>query len=278
MRDKAPLSPHFPVTAQDLAGYAQVFSNAHTFSKYVMHLRTGSRMAGTRPPPRDFAATLVRGLQRWYVPKQRVALSGRQVSSVVAWCIDKGHVDLARLLTISRHYLLRVESEAFPLQANGRRGLLPTDSNWHSQISLYDDCAEIRLRRRKADPQGLLLLRRCVCQTQSPLLCGVCSLKAAIASQQAENAHPSLPLFHRLEPRSALRVFQQAAALCSAPTPTWHSLRRGMAGDLLRAGVTLAEVLRAGGWRSAAFLKYIQRRDIDARADAELHLPSDDDL
>ena len=36
-----------------------------------------------------------------------------------------------------------------------------------------------------------------------------------------------------------------------------HDLRRGHAEDMRRSGCTLAQILQAGQWRSAAFLKYL---------------------
>ena len=37
-----------------------------------------------------------------------------------------------------------------------------------------------------------------------------------------------------------------------------HSLRRGMAQDIIDAGNSLAVLLKAGGWSSAAFLEYLR--------------------
>ena len=50
----------------------------------------------------------------------------------------------------------------------------------------------------------------------------------------------------------------------------WHSFRRGAASDLLASGGTLAQVLHAGNWRSAAFLRYLRTRDVDVRAAFEV--------
>ena len=38
-----------------------------------------------------------------------------------------------------------------------------------------------------------------------------------------------------------------------------------MATDLLLSGSTISQILRAGGWRSAAFLKYLRLKDVDER-------------
>ena len=50
---------------------------------------------------------------------------------------------------------------------------------------------------------------------------------------------------------------------------TWHWLRRGFATDLLRSGTPLAELITAGGWKSAAFVRYLLREDIDEFATAD---------
>ena len=39
---------------------------------------------------------------------------------------------------------------------------------------------------------------------------------------------------------------------------------------MLRRGSTVAHILVSGGWRSAAFLRYLRNRDIDARAALEV--------
>jgi hypothetical protein len=56
-----------------------------------------------------------------------------------------------------------------------------------------------------------------------------------------------------------------------------HAFRRGHARDLLENGSTLAEILRAGQWRSAAFLKYLNIADIEKGAAVEVACDTDDE-
>ena len=42
-----------------------------------------------------------------------------------------------------------------------------------------------------------------------------------------------------------------------------------MATDMLRGGSSLAHILKAGAWRSGAFLRYILRQDLDERVALE---------
>ena len=58
-----------------------------------------------------------------------------------------------------------------------------------------------------------------------------------------------------------------------------HDLRRGHAEDLRLNGATLAEILRAGDWRSPAFLLYLNQSqlDLDRVAEANDLMSSDDE-
>ena len=99
------------------------------------------------------------------------------------------------------------------------------------------------------------------------VLCGVCSLVAQLRQRRDDGASPAEPVFPGVEgyPAQALaRLRRRCAALgflCG-----WHAFRRGMASDMLNSGSTIAQILMAGGWRSAAFLRYLTRRDVDERA------------
>jgi hypothetical protein len=49
-----------------------------------------------------------------------------------------------------------------------------------------------------------------------------------------------------------------------------------MATDLLLSGSTISQILKAGGWRSAAFLKYLRLRDVDHREALDFSLALSD--
>ena len=51
-----------------------------------------------------------------------------------------------------------------------------------------------------------------------------------------------------------------------------HDLRRGHAEDLRLNGATLGEILRAGDWRSPAFLQYLDTEQLEHDRTAEAHL------
>ena len=45
-----------------------------------------------------------------------------------------------------------------------------------------------------------------------------------------------------------------------------HDFRRDHVRDMMRAGARLHEILRAGEWRSAAFLKYLDKVELECEA------------
>ncbi len=53
-----------------------------------------------------------------------------------------------------------------------------------------------------------------------------------------------------------------------------HDFRRGHAEDLLNLGASLCVILKAGEWSSAAFAKYLNTSQLEARAVVEAHCAS----
>ena len=72
------------------------------------------------------------------------------------------------------------------------------------------------------------------------------------------------------------KFLQDSAQKLFSINPGWHSFHRGMAQDLLDAGSTLATILRAGGWRLLAFLRYFCGSTVDARESLEFALADSD--
>ena len=57
-----------------------------------------------------------------------------------------------------------------------------------------------------------------------------------------------------------------------------HDFRRGHAEDLRLNGATLAEILRAGDWRSPAFLLYLGAQRLEMEGTCEAHLYDSSDV
>ena len=79
--------------------------------------------------------------------------------------------------------------------------------------------------------------------------------KLAPLLRQAENiGRTHILTKSKFEFVCCLRRLAAAVGIPNAQRLGSHALRRGMARDILDAGGTLSMVLRAGDWRSAAFV------------------------
>ena len=56
-----------------------------------------------------------------------------------------------------------------------------------------------------------------------------------------------------------------------------HDMRRGHAEDLRLGGATLGQILRAGDWRSPAFLQYLDAEQLELDRTVEAHHADSDD-
>ena len=268
-----PKSPSFPASLSTIDHFSAFFLNADTFSAYLSHLRFGARLR-SRPslvPPSEEIKGLLRGMRKATVHKPKPVLTGAEVLLLVNSLAASNEVEVARLVVIGRSYMCRMQSELFPLQLDGESSL---DDSWHSKVISEGSSCSLKLRSRKNAPHGATIERSCHCTASRPQpLCGVCCLRGQMVT--ARGKPPSARLF-TLSPVAALKVVHRHCTLLKLPLITWHSLRRGAARDLLGAGNTLAQILFAGGWRSAAFLKYLSSRDVDKRLGLELALQDSD--
>lgn len=265
----------FSVTEPLLASYSAMFMNGDTFKAYLGHLSVGCRLVGRPLLPSALSSALIRGARKFVQKSERPTLRSAAVLALVRRAVREGLTDLARIMTIARQFLSRVADETFPLQLDGRQGLGSDDLQWHSQVVLGASSAIVILRTRKNEPRGARLTRKCVCASQHPLLCGVCSLRAAVAESTAQGRDPRQRLF-TLQPAAALADLRRLSAFLDLGRPGWHAFRRGMAQDMLDGGSSLSQILQAGGWRSSAFLRYLIKHDVDAREAAEFAIADSD--
>ena len=259
-----------------LMGFSTAFSNGDSLGKYLQAVRLGLRICGLpHLPSETVVAGVLRGARKHKVAVDRPALRTPQVLKLIRAAVDSGDMELARLLAIARHFLLRAADELFPLQRAGRSSL-PSDSlAWHSELDL-GKTSVIVLRTRKNKPRGSKISRSCVCRTQHPLLCGACILRVLSQDSIRQRKGPQERLFTS-SPTSALTRLRSLALDLGLPVHFgWHSLRRGMARDLLDGGCSLGQLLYAGGWRSAAVLRYLTWPDVDSRVATDLVINESD--
>ena len=172
-------------------------------------------------------------------------------------------------MAFNRLFMFRVSNEGMPLQHAGRQNIIESDTRWHSFVTFKGDRASVHLRTRKNAPGGTVVRRRCVCKQQTPLLCGVCCLRAQVEAHTTALRGPELPIFGDINFPKLLLYIKNVTVDLGLGSFTWHWLRRGFATDLLRSGTPLAEIITAGGWKSAAFIRYLLREDIDEFATAD---------
>ena len=73
-----------------------------------------------------------------------------------------------------------------------------------------------------------------------------------------------------------LATLKRRAAQLGLEVSGWHAFRRGAAEDLVRSGCPIGFILKAGGWKSGAFLRYISAEALDTRAVTEAFLSHSD--
>ena len=259
----------YPILIQDLAEYSQFFANGDSFSRYLSHLRFSARLH-QRPdwlPDSSLTEGLCRGLRKCTLKKVKPVLSQDQMTSLVVWLTRQGLTELARLIVIARTFLFRVQSELLPLRLDGGKD---SPGSWHSKIDSHGPKAlTVFLQRRKNAPEGAELLRSCVCKEAPRTLCGVCALQAQIRHHSSLHKSPKDPLFNITASAGLIQIRRGCSEL-GLPNISWHSFRRSAARDMMSRGCSLAQILMAGGWRSSAFLRYLCKKDVDARMSLEL--------
>ena len=271
-----PSRPHFPAEFEALLQFAPLFRNSDTLRAYHGHIRFAERLLGLPSQVDDHLwAALLRGARRFKPQVARPRFLRPDVVRLVRAALAARDLDLARVVVIARCWLFRVSDELLPLQLDGRSGLEADDTRWHSVVSCRPAArsgpasASVRLRTRKNAPFGERIARACTCtpvDVESRLLCGPCSLRAAVSGHVAAGRSPRDRLFG---PSAELTSrFRRLCGELGLP-PAWHAFRRGAASDMLRAGSAVGDILLAGSWRSGAFLRYLRRAEVDARAAAD---------
>ena len=195
--------------------------------------------------------------------------------------------EMIMLFLAAYTFLLRLPSEALCMAVER------ADDKRSSVFKMHSDKVELWLPRRKNKLQPSSQFRPCWCK-RCPLTCPVHVL-GAYMNRFGHGAQP----FRSISPVKANSGLKRLLALVGVDDASefrTHDLRRGHAEvrllchgmcaewlshiwkDLRLNGATLAEILRAGDWRSPAFLLYLNQSQLDLDRVAEAHdLMSSDD-
>lgn len=210
-------------------------------------------------------------LKRQGPPRAKMAIRLTCLTELVESALSAGEVAEAILYLTSYAFLLRVPSEGLRLAA-GDVGAERGESS--GVMTAGDDATTLQLFKRKTKPHGSLLTRRCWCSSASAV-CPVHVL-GAWAQQLAAGSQP----FAQWRPSRATEMLRRRLrdiGVESHESYTLHAFRRGHAQDLVASGSSAAEILRAGEWRSCAFLQYLDVDSLECQAVVEAHLAESSD-
>ena len=157
------------------------------------------------------------------------------------------------MLAIARHFVLRIPSEAIPMEWDGT----------HSNVQLSGRSCTLKLMKHKNRQYPTAMVRECCCEEMGKLLCSVHWLKYL-----HDRATHGGRVFALTTSGFAAKLKELAAAagVQDAHRCGTHSLRRGMAQDILDLGGSLPALLNAGDWTSSAYLKYLRVSQTDDAA------------
>ena len=269
-----------PPSIDILLAWSTLFRSSRTFKNYLSHVRTACQLVGV-----DTGALYDRSLakaitaidkRRGYIPRPPMFLGidvVRLIMQRVAGSTEPKTKAIAMAFLTSYVFLLRLPSECLPLKVAAG---CPSDAESQSVITVSQDSLSLRLRRRKNREGGSVLVRKCWCK-QCRVTCPLHVLGPFFISCGA-GAHPFAPF----DGRSALAILRGwlvQLQVKEASHYRTHDFRRGHARDMLRAGARLHEILHAGEWRSAAFLQYLDKVELECEATLhdQLDESSDDD-
>ena len=149
--------------------YCCMFSSSATLNTYLKHLRWAHRFLRLSCRwDTDVLAQTRRGAKKCDAPpKPKLALQAPDVAKLIDHAVQNSDREQACLLAVARQFLLRVPSEALPLEVRGH----------HSQVDFDGDDVIITLTSRKNRRNGAVLRRSCSCRASGRKLCAYHWLK-----------------------------------------------------------------------------------------------------
>lgn len=260
----------FPVSRAELAVFSGLFRSEHTFANYVCHLRTISVAFGFTVEALE--ASYVKRIKHAvakrtsFVPRPKTFVRRDFIERILTLA-SEGRVGrrFALLYALAYIFLLRLPSEALIISVSSSGDF---DAAAPASVVVTESALGLRLARRKNAERPTTWWRRCWCAS-SRISCPVHAIGACLASGARDR-----PLFAGITSAAATEGLRDAlskAGVVNANAYTTHAMRRGHAWDLLVGGSTVGEIKRAGGWKSAAFLRYLPADELECIAALEAH-------
>ena len=249
----------FPPVEEDLLAWSALFRSGGTFANYVNYVRVGCDLLGvsseaTRAPAVRRARISI-DKRRHFILRERMFMQEDLLVKLMDAAICDGQRTFALALLTTYIFLLRMPSECLPIVVD-RTGTVTGSA----VFARTGDSITLRLERRKNKPGGSRITRTCWCRSCART-CPIHVLGNFI-DQLEDGEH----LFKDLTQAKALKLLRHLLGQLeveNAQLYRLHDIRRGHAKDLQLRGAGLAEILRAGEWRSPAFLSYLDLHTLE---------------
>ena len=273
--------------------YLSIFSNGLSAEKYLQAIRWVFRYCRVadnsvlyHPSVKQLLVGARKITEGSGLRKKFTYLLPVQVIELVAQARIAGEHDIAAAFVLASQFLSRVKDEILNIHYDGGpqwRSQFASTANFISfKKSDGVSSLELHLKSRKNAPRGAVLTRRCLCsKTKVNPLCTVHAVMFILKPQlRTCGAIVADKVFNISYDRFTRRLhyYGAAARIENADKLSSKAFRRGTAIYMLQSKHPLSQVLEAGGWRSAAFMHYILKEDVDEMVlFAELAELSDDD-
>ena len=264
--------PHFvadvEIMRKRVMHWRCVVHHGPSYTKYVAAVKWGARFLSLSTEWYDEVyKQALRGVMRSDVvpPPSRKAIQAPLLVKLVRLARRRGEHEQAVLYVLAAELLARVKSELLPLEVAGG----------HSEVRCESGRLRVRLSCRKPSQLPEELVRECRCSSGPSEICGVHALLGHMDTMPGGHKgrlfRTAYQPFVRL-----LRKHLEELSVPEYAAYASHAFRRGRARDMVDAGCTLSDLLRAGSWRSAAFLQYLDLGAIHRRMAAQLVVDNSD--
>ena len=169
---------------------------------------------------------------------------------------------MSAFYVLSYACLLRVRSEALPIILGDADDLVCDLGDKKAVLVFAEGKLHLRLARRKNRSSESTLVRDCRCH-RSRSMCAFHVVGAFV--QDLPRGSPVFSGLTGADAISKLRTHLAALGVSDARSYKLHDFRRGHAQDLAERGSALSVILRAGDWRSSAFMSYLDTSDLQVR-------------
>ena len=260
---------YFPPKLEWLQAWALAFRCHLTFGNYLGYVKTACLIVGTDVsvfghPAIGRAKMSIRKASQ-FTPRPKMWIRREKVAAMMEWAREHAQYEnFAMLFLLAYWFLSRLPSEALPAVAGRGTALDAQSVLWKTDTELILD-----LRVRKNTNTRCRITRTCMC-SEAAVTCPLHVLGPLVdACPEGQSLFPGM---NRTSVLRALRVLLDKVGVEKSSFYGTHDLRRGHALDLQLAGAPLQVILEAGGWRSPAFLKYLDLHQLDRDLVVQSHI------